>query len=646
MPNRLISSRSPYLQKSAYQPVDWYEWSEEAFQRAREEDKPILLSIGGVWCHWCHVMAHESFEDPEIAKIINENFVPIKVDRDERPDIDRRYQEVVIALTNSGGWPLTVFLTPDGKAFFGGTYFPPENRWGRPGFKSLLLRIAQLWKEDRARILKSAESIYESLMNYSKQNFKDPVDQDLLQRGISTLLANIDYQWGGIGSAPKFHHAKAFELLLYHNYFNPSPLLQKAITGSLDAMAKGGIYDHLLGGFFRYSTDEKWHIPHFEKMLYDNAELLSLYSIAYKVFGKELYKRSAEGIVNYYKLYGYDPQGGFYASQDADIGVLDEGGYYAFTQKEIESLLSPEELRVFSLYFGLADMPHEPHKKVPYVYMEEDEVSKATGLNPQEVKNLLESSKRKLLQHREKRQMPYIDKTLYTNWNALMVCGLCDYWKTFDDPWALESAEKTVKRILNQYYKDGMLFHTDSVDGFSEDYIFFCNALLSLYEISQDKTYLEVAVRIMKKAIDLFWDRDGWGFYDTSTSGEGLLDIRLKNLQDTPTQSVNGSAGYTLLLLGTLTGDTTFIDYGEKTLQAFSRFVREVPMVSHSYLISLYAYLKGIYKVETRDYFGQALKLFRPFKFVLRSEVEGLVICEGQTCQRFDSLNEILTKAH
>ena len=646
MPNRLINSKSPYLQKSAHQPVDWYEWSEEAFQKAKQEDKPILLSIGGVWCHWCHVMAHESFENPEIAKIINENFVPIKVDRDERPDIDRRYQEVVIALTNSGGWPLTVFLTPDGKAFFGGTYFPPEDRWGRPGFKSLLLRIAQLWKEDRARILKSAESIYESLMNYSKQNFKDPVDQDLLQKGISTLLANIDYQWGGIGSAPKFHHAKAFELLLYHNYFNPSPLLQKAITGSLDAMAKGGIYDHLLGGFFRYSTDEKWHIPHFEKMLYDNAELLSLYSIAYKVFGKELYKRIAEGIVNYYKLYGYDPQGGFYASQDADIGVLDEGGYYTFTQKEIESLLSPEELRVFSLYFGLADMPHEPHKKVLYVYMEEDEVSKATGLSPQEVKNLLESSKRKLLQHREKRQIPYIDKTLYTNWNALMVCGLCDYCKTFDDPWALESAEKTVKRILNQYYKDGMLFHTEGVDGFSEDYIFFCNALLSLYEITQDKTYLEVAERIMKKAIDLFWDRDGWGFYDTSTSGEGLLDIRLKNLQDTPTQSVNGSAGYTLLLLGTLTGDTTFIDYGEKTLQAFSRFVREVPMVSHSYLISLYAYLKGIYKVETRDYFEQALKLFRPFKFVLRSEVEGLIICEGQTCQRFDSLNELLTKVH
>ncbi|RMH03010.1 MAG: thioredoxin domain-containing protein, partial [Aquificota bacterium] len=264
MPNRLAKAKSPYLQKSAHQPVDWYEWSEEAFKKAKEEDKPILLSIGAVWCHWCHVMAKESFEDPEIARIINENFVAIKVDRDERPDIDRRYQEVVIALTGSGGWPLTVFLTPDGYAFFGGTYFPPDDRWGRPGFKSLLLRIAQLWREDKNRVLRSAQSIYESLKNYTSQNFKDYVDQSLLEKGISTLLASIDYEYGGIGSAPKFHHAKAFELLLYHYFFNPSSLLQKALQLSLDSMAKGGVYDHLLGGFFRYSTDDRWIVPHFE----------------------------------------------------------------------------------------------------------------------------------------------------------------------------------------------------------------------------------------------------------------------------------------------------------------------------------------------------------------------------------------------
>jgi uncharacterized protein YyaL (SSP411 family) len=644
MPNRLVNSRSPYLQKAAYQPVDWYEWSEEAFQRAREEDKPVLLSIGGVWCHWCHVMAHESFENPEIARIINENFIPIKVDRDERPDVDRRYQEVVIALTNSGGWPLTVFLTPEGKAFFGGTYFPPDDRWGRPGFKSLLLRIAQLWKEDRHRVLKSAESIYESLMTYSRQSFKDPVDGELLDRGISMLLSSIDYQRGGIGSAPKFHHAKAFELLIYRNFFNPSPLLEKAIVLSLDAMAKGGIYDHLLGGFFRYSTDEMWHIPHFEKMLYDNAELLSLYSMAYSLFGRELYRKTAEGIVSYYRLYGYDPQGGFYASQDADIGLLDEGGYYTFTTREIEGLLSPEELKVFSLYFGLASMPHEPEKKVLYINLEEEEVSKAIGLEVEDVRRLLDSSKAKLLQHRESREMPYIDRTIYTNWNALMISALCDYWKVFSDQWALASAEKTAERLITQHYKDGRLLHTEGVEGFSEDYIFFSRALLSLFEITQKRPYLELSTELIRKSMELFWDDDGWGFYDTVGTGDGLLGVRLKNLQDTPTQSVNGSAAFTLLLLGTLTGDGIFIDYAEKTLQAFSRFVREVPMASHSYLISLYAYLRGVYKLETRDFFEEALRLFRPFKFVLKSDLEGLVVCEGQTCQKFETLNEILTQ--
>ncbi|MCS7277499.1 MAG: thioredoxin domain-containing protein [Aquificaceae bacterium] len=643
MANRLLKAKSPYLQKSAHQPVDWYEWSDEAFQKAREEDKPILLSIGGVWCHWCHVMAHESFENPEIARIINENFIAIKVDRDERPDVDRRYQEVVIALTGSGGWPLTVFLTPDGKAFFGGTYFPPDDRWGRPGFKSLLLRISKLWKEERHRVLKSAESIYESLINYSKQNFKDLIDEALLQKGIYTLLASIDYQFGGVGSAPKFHHAKAFELLIIHDYFNPSDILKKAVILSLDAMAKGGVYDHILGGFFRYSTDEKWHIPHFEKMLYDNAELLSLYSIAYKTLGKNLYKKTAEGILRYYKTYGYDPDGGFYASQDADIGMLDEGGYYTFTEKEIEGLLSPEELRVFALHFGFASMPHEPAKKVLYINMEEEEVAKATGMSPEEVEKLLESGKNKLLHYRQEREMPYIDKTIYTNWNALMISGLCDYWKVFKDEEALRMALKTAERLLRNHYKDGVVYHKEGIEGYSEDYIFLARALLDLFEVTQDRTYLETSRDIMKRAIEFFWDHTDWGFYDSAKGGEGLLSVRLKNLQDTPTQSSNGSAAYTLLLLGALTDDTDFINYGEKTLQAFSRFVKDVPMVSHSYLVSLYAYLKGIYKVETRDFFQEALHLFRPFKFVVKSDVDGLLVCEGQTCQKYENINQILT---
>ncbi|MEN3028852.1 MAG: thioredoxin domain-containing protein [Aquificaceae bacterium] len=644
MANRLIHSRSPYLQKSAHQPVEWYEWSEEAFKRAREENKPVLLSIGGVWCHWCHVMAHESFENPEIAEIINGHFIPIKVDRDERPDIDRRYQEVVIGLTGSGGWPLTVFLTPEGKAFFGGTYFPPEDRWGRPGFKSLLIRIAQLWKEERDKILRSAESIYESLQLYSRENFKDPIDRELLDKGISSLLTSMDYERGGIGSAPKFHHAKALELLIYHNYFHPSEVLRKAVERSLDAMAKGGIYDHLLGGFFRYSTDDRWHIPHFEKMLYDNAELLSLYSLSYMVFGKELYRKTAKGILEYYRLQGYDSRGGFYASQDADIGLLEEGGYYTFSREELERILTPEELRVASMHFGIAPMPHEPERGVLYIEREEEEVSKITGIPSQEVSRLLELARLKLRDFRERREKPYIDKTLYTNWNALMVSALCQYWKVFLEPEARDMAERTVRRLMEEHYREGNLYHREGVEGFSEDYLFLSQALLDLFEITQETLYLQTASELARRAIELFWDERDWGFYDTAREGEGLLRVRVKNLQDTPTQSVNGSAGYTLLLLGALTGEGSFTDYGEKCLQSFSRFVRQVPMVSHSYLISLYAYLKGIYRVETRDFLEGALRFFRPFKFVLKSDVEGLVVCEGQSCKKYESLNQILTE--
>ena len=389
MSNRLLKAKSPYLRKSAYQPVDWYEWSEEAFRKAKEDDKPILLSIGGVWCHWCHVMAHESFENEEVARIINENFVPIKVDRDERPDIDKRYQEIVFALTGSGGWPLTVFLTPEGEPFFGGTYFPPEDRWGKPGFKNLLLRILQLWKEDRERLLSLAKQIFQSLEFQNKVSYMSKINKSILDKGLKHILLMIDYQNGGIGSAPKFHHSKIWEFLIYRYFFTKDKNLLKVIELSLDAMAKGGVYDHLLGGFFRYSTDERWIVPHFEKMLYDNAELLQLYSLAYQIIPKKLYERTAKGIVEYYKKEASDPEGGFYASQDADIGLLDEGGYYTFSLKEIEKILSPKELKVAMSYFGIKEtgqMHHDPSKNVLYLHMDEEEVSQKTGIPLDEIK--------------------------------------------------------------------------------------------------------------------------------------------------------------------------------------------------------------------------------------------------------------------
>jgi len=633
MPNRLVNARSPYLKKSAHQPVDWYEWCQEAFEKAKREDKPILLSVGGVWCHWCHVMAKESFEDPQIAQIINEHFVAIKVDRDERPDIDRRYQEVVVALTGTGGWPLTVFLTPEGKAFFGGTYFPPDERWGRPGFKSLLLRIAQLWKEDRDRVVRSAERIFRELQAFSSTNFKDFLDEDLLERSIGALLSSIDYQKGGIGNVPKFHHAKAFELLLYHHHFTKEELVKRAISVSLEAMAKGGVYDHLLGGFFRYSTDEDWHIPHFEKMLYDNAELLRLYSLAYQVFRDDLYRYIAEGIVEYYKRYGADPEGGFYASQDADIGLLDEGGYYTFTEQEIESILDSEELKIARLHFGTKST--HSGKMVLYMNLRPEQVAKALNISEEYVKDVIKRLKTKLLHYRESREMPYVDKTIYTNWNGLMIDALCVYYKVFWDDWALNVAKKTADRLLRERYQEGLLFHAEDVEGYSEDYIFLSYGLLSLFELTQEGAYLQASKELIDRAIELFWDEQGWGFFDTQKKGEGFLEVKTKPLQDTPTQSVNGTAPYVLMLLEAILGDTKYGELAEKNLMAFSKFIREIPMASPSYVLSLQAFLRGIFKVETSEYFERALRAFRPFKVVIKKEVDGLLVCEGKTCRKY-----------
>jgi uncharacterized protein YyaL (SSP411 family) len=643
MANRLIHSRSPYLKKSSHQPVDWYEWGDEAFEKAKREDKPILLSIGGVWCHWCHVMAHECFENEEIARIINENFIPIKVDRDERPDIDRRYQDFVYALNGSGGWPLTVFLTPDGKPFFGGTYFPPEDRWGKPGFKNLLLKIAKLWKEDRKRLLNYAQDILQLLKSQEKVDQKGQISEQLLEQGINYTLHLVDNTNGGIGSAPKFHHAKFWELLLYRHFFTKDKNLLTVVEFSLDAMAKGGVYDHLLGGFFRYSTDDRWMIPHFEKMLYDNAELLHLYSLAYQVIPKRLYKRVAIGIVEYYREEGVDPEGGFYASQDADIGILDEGGYYTFSTKDFEKVLSKDELEIANLYFGIAKKEKNEERGILFIRNTEEEISKQLNIPIENVEMVVESIKNKLLKYREDtREKPFIDKTIYANWNGLMLEGLSTYYKVFLDPWAKEVANKTANRLIDKLYKNGELYHAEGVKGFAEDYVFLAKGLLGLFEITQENKWLAISLDLMEKAIEKFWDKEKGGFFDSDREGEGLLKLKKKSIVDSPIQSVNGAAPYLLLLLASLSNKTNFIDLAKGNLEAFATYIEYLPTASASYLISLYAFLKGIFKIETRDYYEESLRLFRPFKFVILGDIDGILICEGSSCQKLDTFDELI----
>ncbi len=640
MPNRLAGAKSPYLRKAQNQPVGWFEWGDEAFARAKELDRPILLSIGGTWCHWCHVMAHESFEDEEIAAVINEHFVPVKVDRDERPDIDRRYQDAVLRTSGSGGWPLTAFLTSEGKFFYGGTYFPPEARWEKPGLKVLLYKLSELYRIERGRIEEVAEEFYQNSVLSASMDVKADTGSELIERGVSVTLSAMDMNYGGLGKAPKFHHASALEFLINCHFFKGDESISEGIIIALDGMAKGGIHDHLLGGFFRYSTDEKWLVPHFEKMLYDNAELLKLYSIAYRVFGRERYKDAADGIVTYYKIYGCDDMGGFYASQDADIGVLDEGGYYTFSSEELATILSTDELQSIRMHFGIStigQVHHDPSKNVLFIDREPGKIAESMRRSVPEIEALIQSAKKTMLRYREeKREMPYIDKTIYTNWNGLMIEALCIAGNLFSNSEYVDLAEKAARRILTEYYAGGRIVHREGVSGFLEDYLFFARGLLELYQTTQKEEYLQSAKDLVDAAIELFWDSEGWGFFDAERGGKGYLGISVKNIQDSPVQSANGIASSVLLLIAAATGETAYIDYAQKTLKAFAALVEEYPTLSYSYLISLHAFQKGIYKVETSQFYEQAVQDFRPYKFVVRKDIDGVLVCEKDTCRKYD----------
>ena len=570
--------------------------------------------------------------------------MPIKVDRDEQPDIDRRYQDAVMRISGNGGWPLTAFLTSEGKIFFGGTYFPPDDRWERPGLKTLLLKLSKLYRSDRDRIEEAADELYKSLLNEASMDMKSEADESLIIKGVSSTLSAMDKSFGGLGKAPKFHHASAFEFLINYNFFANDSLIAKGVTDALDAMAKGGVYDHLLGGFFRYSTDERWIVPHFEKMLYDNAELLKLYSLGYKVFKKELYRNTAYGIVTYYKKYGCDADGGFYASQDADIGVLDEGGYYTFSAEELAPILTPEELKAASLHFGIGTIGvahHDSSKNVLFRDKEPAEIAIAMKRAVSEVADLIQSAKAKMLRFREEeREMPYIDKTIYTNWNGLMIEALCIAGNMLGGDESgeyLGMAEKSAQLVIGSHYDCGGIVHREKVPGFSEDYIFFAKGLLELYQSTQKEEYLNVAKTLIDEAIKLFWDSEHWGFFDAGPGGRGYLGIGVKNIQDSPVQSTNGIAPLLLMQIAAVTGDDRYVDYADKTLSAFAAMLEDYPTLSYSYLMSRHALQTGTIKVETSQFIGHALRDFRPYKFVIKKEIEGVLICEKNTCKQYSA---------
>ena len=593
--NRLKNSASPYLRSAAHQPVDWHEWGAEAFEKARAEEKPILLDIGAVWCHWCHVIDRESYENPEIAAMINQLYIPVKVDRDERPDVDSRYQSAVSAISGQGGWPLTAFLTPDGKPFFGGTYFPPEDAMGRPGFKRILLGVAEAFRNRRPDVDNSARALEEAVAKAEMfQGARGKFDAGVVEAVVESALHLFDKKHGGFGQLPKFPHASAVDLILERYQATRDPNLLHVAERTLDGMALGGVYDQVGGGFHRYSVDERWCVPHFEKMTYDNSELLKNFLHGYQVTGKLLFRETAEGIISWIgEVLSAPERGGFYASQDADQTLEDDGDYFTWTLAEIRDVLSPEESRAVEIYYDVeprGEMHHNPEKNVLWVASDVEALAKALGMDEASARILIARAKGKLLAaRREQRPTPAIDRTLYVAWNAMFVSAYIEAARVLGRDDCRGFALKTLDRILREAWDEsrGFLHRVGGprLEGALDDQVFAVAALLDAYEATLERRYFEIAERAMKLTIDRFGDSEGGGFFDRAKDAApmGGLEIRRKPLQDSPTPGANSVAAIVLDRLHAFTGEKLYREWAEKTLEAFVGLVPQFGLFAATY---------------------------------------------------------------
>jgi len=584
--NSLAKASSSYLRSAMHQPIQWREWGEEAFATARRENKPILLDIGAVWCHWCHVMDRESYDDPEIAQIVNERFVPIKVDRDERPDIDSRYQIAVSSISGQGGWPLTAFLTPDGKPFYGGTYFPPNDHYGRPSFRRVLLSISDAFREKHGDVLEQSKLVEGALAHAeSHMGRSGDFSPHVIDEIVQAALKMFDPRNGGFGSAPKFPHPAMLDLLIDQYAQNHEDRVREAFVTTLEEMARGGVYDQLAGGFHRYSVDERWIVPHFEKMCYDNSELLKAYVHAYQTTGSEFFADVARDIIRWMDEWLSDRErGGFYASQDADYSMDDDGDYFTWTLEETKAVLSEEEAQVASLHYDIneiGEMHHNPAKNVLYVRASVDEISARLNLPTTRVQTLLNTAKEKMYAARLKRPTPYVDKTVYVGWNALCISAYLEAAKAL----GYESARHFAIRSLDRILADGwlperglrhVLAYSDpsaerrEVRGMLDDYAFTAVACLDAYEATADLSYFNFARNMADAMLARFYDSSAGGFFDSEqNSGEnlGVLGTARKPFQDSPTPAGNSVAAIALLRLHDYTNDS---GYREKAGQALA----------------------------------------------------------------------------
>jgi uncharacterized protein len=631
--NRLAKERSAYLRHAAHQAVDWRPWSDEAFEKAKQEDKPVFLSTGAVWCHWCHVMAKECFENEEITKLMNRLFVNIKLDRDERPDIDRRYQQAVAAMGGGSGWPLSVFLTPEGKPFLGGTYFPPEDRNGRPGFKTVLKAASDFYASKKQDARRYAGQVMEAL----KPEALTPgaLAPSAVDDAAASMLSLVDLRHGGFGAAPKFPMPGALEFLIRRSFLARGPAAGFAARKTLDSMAKGGIHDQLGGGFHRYSVDEEWLVPHFEKMADDNAWLLRNYIDGYAVFREERFKEVAQGIIRFVGEVLSDPAGGFYASQDADVTPDDEGGYFTWTEDDFKRVLTPEEYGVLSLHLfhERGSMHHDPAKKVLAVAMEPGEIAEKTGTDVSGVLAIIGRGKEKLLAERRKRETPFIDTSLYTSLNGMFIASYLRAYRVLDEPALKEFALKSLARVLKERLSGKTLLHFEGVPAVLDDYVYLIEALVAAYEVTAERPYLARADELMRDCMEKFSDTAG-GFFDTERD---VLGMRLKRIEDIPHPSANGAAVMALLRLYHLTGTEAFRSAAEESLRIFIGSAREMAVHGGSYFCALDASFTLLRLTVAADP-GSALAvaaraLDGPYTAVAYGEDRGQVLpCIGTSC--------------
>jgi uncharacterized protein len=646
--NRLKDSASPYLRSAAHQPIDWHEWGDEAFARARAEGKPILLDIGAVWCHWCHVIDRESYENPEIAALINQLYIPVKVDRDERPDVDARYQSAISAISGQGGWPLTAFLTPDGKPFFGGTYFPPEDAMGRPGFKRILAAVSDAFQHRRAEVDDSARGLEQAVAKAELfADARGAFDVGIVDAIVGAAVSRFDQTHGGFGQAPKFPHPSAIDLLLERSYGPEGPRLEAIARTTLDGMAAGGFHDQIGGGFHRYSVDERWCVPHFEKMSYDNSELLKNYLHGYQVLQRPHYRLVAEGIIGWVSEVLSDPdRGGFYASQDADQTLDDDGDYFTWTQAELRAALTPDEAAVAELYYDVGphgEMHHNPAKNVLWITETMEGVCRQLRMGEEQAILLLTRAKAKLLNaRRQRRPTPAVDPTLYVGWNAMFVSSYLEAANVLDRADCRAFALKTLDRILAEAWDEskGFLHRVGGprLEGSLDDQFFAAAALVDAYEATLDRGYLDTAERAVGRAVERFGDPDGGGFFDRANDARpmGGIDVCRKPLQDSPTPGANSVAAMVLDRLHALTGAARYRVWSERTLEAFIGLVPQYGLFASTYALAALLHarhpLEVIVTGATGDRAAAALEtaahsVYRFGKTVLRVTPEQLSVC-------------------